>query len=547
MEQQQKPEEISPRFHNNQGFSVVVALAMGLLMTLLALTILFRTQNDRLLANKEGTASKSLEAADAGAAYYQSLLFRYPILATFNSCDINDFDGECTNPDLTTSWRNITRIAESSNACTSSTTLSTDDRTQIQDALNWRNLPSIPPDNDQNKKYRVVSYQYNETDSTGTLIVESQVSLPKVSNASVTGGTSSARVAVRFGVKSIFDPRAKVNPLVRLPGIWAKSFSVSGIPVLKTDICDSSGNNGSSILSPRRDLDIPDNLLNASYKVIPASPTWDFPNLPDEGKTATSLAGAFTAPNTFTVSASKSCTIPTSTPGCPFYNVTPDTTSSPPTSIYRYVIPAINVNSNASGAGQLTLGNALPALSTVIIRVNGNITLASGTTLRIQNGARVIIYLSGNFSGGNASVIHGGQPEDFQIYKYGSGTLTFNSNTNPSTNPINAVIVAPNATTRLNSNPLGPSPKTQIRGGIWTASLSLQDGTGILQAMKGFSGSSNIPGGKLKLLDDSTNPTNPNGITLGNYITVPEVWERCPLDVDYSNTTNPSLCIPDTN
>jgi hypothetical protein len=553
MEQKQKPEEVSPRFHSNQGFSVVVALAMGLLMTLLALTILFRTQNDKLLANKEGTASKSLEAADAGAAYYQALLFRYPILATFNSCDINDFDGECNNPDLTTSWKNITRIAESSNACTSSTTLSADDRTQIQNALNWRNLPSTPPNNDQNKKYRVVSYQYDQPNSTGTLIIESQVSPLAASNTSVTGGTSSARVAVRFRVKSIFDPGAKINPFVRLPGIWAKSFLKTGTPSLRTDICDSSNNNGSSALVPLNSLD--ENYIGSlsspeASKITKVDANEDFPTLPTEGSTATSLTGALAAPNPLTVEASQSCQIPlqagVSCPTSPYNDPSqPDVTSSPPTKIYRYVIPSIEVKADTppgSQKGRLTLGTPN---NTLIIRVNSNIKLNSGTTLEIANGARVIIYLGGNFIGGGALILHEGKPEDFQIYKYGSGNLSLRNNTNP----ISAFIFAPEATTLLYAG-------TRVEGAVWTNKLDLRNAAGITQGIiAGFSGKSNVPAavnsnppnGRLKIFDDPTNPSNPNNINLGNYITVPEVWERCPLDVDYSNTTNPSLCIPKTN
>jgi hypothetical protein len=551
MEQKQKPEKVSPRFYSNQGFSVVVALAMGLLMTLLALTILFRTQNDRLLANKEGTASKSLEAADAGAAYYQALLFRYPILATFNSCDINDFDGECNNPDLTTSWKNIAKIAESANACTSSTTLSPDDRTQIQNALNWRNLPSTPPNNDQNKKYRVVSYQYNQPNSTGTLIVESQIGLSGASNTSVTGGTSSARVAVRFRVKPIFDPGAAANPFVRLSGIWARSFSRSGTPVLRTDICDSSGNNQSSVLIPFLSYlqnPISDEDEDREPKITKISPSWDFPSLPSEGNASisggvpinlNSTTVGSTCPNPATSSVPK-CLL-TGNPNISSINISNNNSllisglpGTAPTSLF------ISGDVTVSNTGIITLGTADKTLK---LFVKGNITLNNSGRLRIVDGARVIIYLDGNLTGTGANyrVEHSGFPENFQIYKYDAGFASSNvinlRNNDPNT-PINAFIMAPYAVTSLAAN-------TRLEGAVWTYRLTLANNSGVTQEIFNFNQDSNVAGeGRLKIFDD---PSNPNNINLGNYITVPEVWERCPLDADYSNTTNPSLCIPDTN
>jgi hypothetical protein len=552
MGKNQKSEAMSPRFHGNQGFSVVVALAMGLLMTLLALTILFRTQNDKLLASKEGIASKSLEAADAAAAYYQALLFRYPILATFNSCDINDFDGECTNPDLTTSWKNITRIAESANACTSSTTLSADDRTQIQNALNWRDLPPIPPNNDQSKKYRVVSYQYDQSNSIGTLIVESQVSPLGGSNTSVTGGTSSARVAVRFRVKPIFDPGATANPFVRLSGIWARSFSRSGTPVLRTDICDSSSNNQSSVLIPfLNDLQNPISSedKDEESKITKISPSWDFPSLPSEGNT--SVSGGVPI-NLDSTAVGSTCPTPAtgSIPICSLagkpnissINISSDNSLSipglpgtAPTSLF--VSGDITVNNT----GGIDLGEPGKTLK---LFVKGNIRLNNSGRLRIANGARVIIYLDGNLltgTGTNYRIEHSGPPENFQVYKYDTGFVSsnvINLRNNDPTTPINAFIMAPYAVTTLAAN-------TRVEGAVWTYKLTLANNSGVTQEIFNFNQDSDVAGeGRLKIFDDLSNPNN---INLGNYITVPEVWERCPLDADYSNTTNQSLCIPDTN
>jgi Tfp pilus assembly protein PilX len=92
---------------SQQGFATVVALGLGLALTLIGVMMVTRSQSDVSTASSQRATAKSLAAAETGIVRFQTLIDRHRAIATYPACGDASFitTGTCsdtTNP----SWFN---------------------------------------------------------------------------------------------------------------------------------------------------------------------------------------------------------------------------------------------------------------------------------------------------------------------------------------------------------------------------------------------------------------------------------------------------------
>ncbi len=133
------------------GFAIPVAIALGLLMVLLGLINIIKSQEEDLISISQTQSNKALSAAEAGVTQLRELIQRNKPLAIFDSA----------------SWTTTGRTL-----CDSAANIGTE-------IAGWRSVNTNDPSLGE---YRLISYDYSLTDganpttsSTGTLIVEGRV------------------------------------------------------------------------------------------------------------------------------------------------------------------------------------------------------------------------------------------------------------------------------------------------------------------------------------------------------------------------------------
>lgn len=67
---------------NEQGFALPIALGMGLIMLLIAATMVMRSQGDQVTASTQKSTAQGLSVAETGITRVQALFKQYPILAS---------------------------------------------------------------------------------------------------------------------------------------------------------------------------------------------------------------------------------------------------------------------------------------------------------------------------------------------------------------------------------------------------------------------------------------------------------------------------------
>lgn len=184
-----------------------MALGMGLIMLLVGVTMILRSQDDQVTASAQKATDRGLSAAETGITRYQSFINQDREIATYCA----NASTEKPSCNTGTTWSNVT-------STTPETTPELRDRcdsnintvvNKINAAANtdWKDVDSSDPSSGQ---YRLFSYTYepnsgisnNKAPGTGTLTVEGRVNQSGSGNtASSSVGTATSRLQVNIPVK----------------------------------------------------------------------------------------------------------------------------------------------------------------------------------------------------------------------------------------------------------------------------------------------------------------------------------------------------------
>lgn len=180
---------------NQAGFALPVAIGMGLVMIIVAASMIGRAQSDRVITNSQRETSRALSTSEAGIIRVQSFLDRHKLLATKNIDD----------------WSNTLKILSSTQAsCRLIDLASTKNQAELFTNNNWIDLDS----RDRNKgRYKIVNYQYQ--DGIGKLTVAGEID---AYNTNQNSAKSTLTVEIPIGNES-----AKIAP----PALWANTFNLN--------------------------------------------------------------------------------------------------------------------------------------------------------------------------------------------------------------------------------------------------------------------------------------------------------------------------------
>lgn len=198
------------------GFALPIAIGVGLIMLLLGVTMIVRSQNDQVNASAQKATAKSLAAAEAGISKVQAFLDRNRVLAMY--------------PDTgSESWRSRSTL----NICPGDVSNAEIDALFPDGGGDWPNVdPTDTTAQPLNGEFRVVSYAYatpGQPDDRGVLRVQGRVNAGEP-------GESVSQIEVGIPVQSANT---------RNVALWVKG-SVTGSPTV----------NGAVVGDCRQTLDI---------------------------------------------------------------------------------------------------------------------------------------------------------------------------------------------------------------------------------------------------------------------------------------------------
>ena len=186
---------LDTRSTNQAGFALPVAIGMGLVMIIVAASMIGRAQSDRVITNSQRETSRALSISEAGIVRVQSFLDRHKTLSTQNLSE----------------WSNILNNLSLAQAnCRLIDLSSTKQHAELFKNNNWIDLDS----RDRNKgRYKIVDYQYR--DGVGKLTVSGEID---AYNTTQNSAKSTLTVEIPIGNES-----AKIAP----PALWANTFNLN--------------------------------------------------------------------------------------------------------------------------------------------------------------------------------------------------------------------------------------------------------------------------------------------------------------------------------
>ncbi len=182
--------------HQSQaGFTMPLALGMGLMMIIVAASIIGRSQSDRTTTNFQKESHRALNVSEAGIVRVQSFLDRHKFLATKN---------------LNT-WVNTLDLLPSTQAgCGSINFTQARQQAQLFENGNWLDLDATNP---KKGRYKIIDYQYQNGSAKLTIASE-------IAPYNSTQNSSGSRLLVEIPIGS---ESANISP----PALWANTFNLS--------------------------------------------------------------------------------------------------------------------------------------------------------------------------------------------------------------------------------------------------------------------------------------------------------------------------------
>lgn len=391
------------RRSSEQGFAIPIAVGLGLVMILIAATMIVRSQGDQITASAQKSTAQSLSVAEAGVTRVQQFLNKYRSFATVNY-----------------PWSSYVTNTTSGLGCSTSSSL----YTEAQALDDWQ------PIGTGDDRFRVVSYTYNVTNTTtntgqGTLVLEGQ-------SRQGTTVKSTTKLQVNIPVQR------NLTPSFPPPGVWARSYTLGNNDFVTDAVIDAGCT--SSITSAQETSNFSPVTAGGTVKFI-RDPSLTLPG-PQSVPTQCPSPGSFT-------NANKPCAIHITGPinSTQTFPRTTDMATSPT----GYGTAGTGINGEY--IYYITKGSG-----------TNSVNLAGSDKITITAGKKVTFYLQGNFNAtGSSDIIHnctagtGCSPTNFQIFG-GNDTTEILIRGNST---IDAFIFAPNAS---NS---GINGTGQLRGSMW--------------------------------------------------------------------------------
>jgi hypothetical protein len=186
---------LDARNRREAGFAVPLALGLGLVMIIVAASIIGRSQSDRITTSSQRETNRALSVSEAGIVRVQSFLDRHKLLATTN---LAQWVSTLDNLPLAQANCRLINLA------------SAKQQTGLFKNSTWIDLDN----SNQNKgKYRIVDYQYRN--GIGKLTVAGEIN---VYNTTHNSANSTLTVEIPIGSES-----ARIAP----PALWANTFNLS--------------------------------------------------------------------------------------------------------------------------------------------------------------------------------------------------------------------------------------------------------------------------------------------------------------------------------
>jgi hypothetical protein len=177
------------------GFAMPLALGMGLVMIIVAASLIGRSQTDRLTTNSQRETNRALSISEAGAIRVQSFLDRHKLLATKNL----------------DRWSNTLDLLPPAQAsCRLIDLVSAKARVDLFKTHTWIDLDASDPNKG---RYKIIDYQYNN--GIGKLTVAGEID---AYNTTHNSSINTLTVAIPIGSES-----ANIAP----PAVWANTFNLS--------------------------------------------------------------------------------------------------------------------------------------------------------------------------------------------------------------------------------------------------------------------------------------------------------------------------------
>jgi Tfp pilus assembly protein PilX len=177
-----------------QGFTMPLALGLGLAMIIIAASLIARSQTDRLTTTSQRESNRAISIAEAGIVRSRAWLDRYRFLATKN---LNTWNNTIDGLDPTQSSCNLINLSI------------VRQQVSLLQANSWIDLDSSDP---HKGRYRIVDYQYQN--GSGKLTVTGAIS-----TAGDRQNFSNATISVNLPIGS---EAVEIAP----PAVWAKTFAL---------------------------------------------------------------------------------------------------------------------------------------------------------------------------------------------------------------------------------------------------------------------------------------------------------------------------------
>ena len=472
---------------DEEGFVMPIAVGFGLVMLIIALTMIIRSQGDVVSASSQKTVSGALAAAETGITYYQGVISKNKAIAVYPDCISRSADGTCSDTGSNQkSWYNASAISELSSGSSSSdpcgvtitsgnTAANTPTEIVQKSTTNWQDITDAIYGVNQGQ-FKLVSYSgvpSNTAPGNATLTVLGRVKQSGTGNTATSkSNTATTKLVISIPVSSTTTPNTVTNTGTAPAGLWANSFSFSGgNAIANANVQDAScgayvwikdANGNYTRIGTVDDGD--PNTANPKGTLIQSNQA--FPDLPNGNQYTPPTSnvnnistginrnnGTLTLPGTGDINSN----------GVAF------SATVPQNSTYIYRIGASGSNSiNLSGNASITFGSSRGACNeTIIIYADADLNLSGNglvapTVCAGGLTTKVIFYTGPNASltlTGNGATYN---PKYFKFYMYGTGTEEVNLTGNGSSS---AFIFAPFIATRLTGN-------GNVSGSLWTKSFT---------------------------------------------------------------------------
>lgn len=405
----------------DRGFALPLAVGMGLIMILVGMTMIARSQNDQVTASAQKATTRGLSATETGITRYQSFLNNFRPLATYDHEDWDSLSADITG------------------VCSTSEAEAVED---AADTTDWKDI--------NDGQYKLVKYDYEPTEGvapgTGTLTIEGRV------NQSNQAGMATSKLQVVVPVQ-------ETNPnTIPFPGLWVAGGSIPPNNEIDGDLLVSgcSADIGGDVTRSRTaipTLEFPDLPVRPSettlaseassgdtsiivnsadlLELVPGQPGQKLILGTDEN-TVMTVSDTYSGGNTIPLASALSFSgspKPASTTSVRSANDLRGRTIQTTTNPIKDYVTSGTLTAKESGlefpspiVGQnYKTENGIKVYKYRVDAIN----LENNVTILTDSTTKVIFYVKGNIDTGSNEIIHNNptNPNYFQIYAYGNNGI----------------------------------------------------------------------------------------------------------------------------